>query len=41
MRRVEGTLQEPKIVYSIDDAEAQSQTSEKKVIEKTLGQPRS
>jgi hypothetical protein len=33
-RRTEGALQEPKIVYNIDEAEAQAQQSEKKVKEK-------
>jgi hypothetical protein len=33
-RRAEGTLQEPKFVYNIDEVEAQAQTSEKQVKEK-------
>jgi hypothetical protein len=33
-RRVQGTLQEPKIVYNIDKAEAQAQESEKQIKEK-------
>jgi hypothetical protein len=33
-RRAEGTLQEPKIIYNIDEAEAQTQESEKQVKDK-------
>jgi hypothetical protein len=33
-RRAEGTLQEPKIIYNIDEAKAQAQVSEKQVKEK-------
>jgi hypothetical protein len=33
-RRVEGAMQEPKIIYNIDKAEAQEQASEKQVKEK-------
>jgi hypothetical protein len=41
-RRIEGTLKEPKIVYNIDDAEAQIQDSEKPVKEKasSVDQPK-
>jgi hypothetical protein len=35
-RRVEGTLQEPKFVYNIDEVKAQAQTSEKQVKEKSI-----
>jgi hypothetical protein len=40
--RAEGTLQEPKIVYNIDEAEAQVQEFEKKVKEKasSVDQPK-
>jgi hypothetical protein len=42
-RRVEGTLQDPKIVYIIDEAEVQTQASEKQVKEKasSTDQPKS